>query len=306
MSEEIASQSEESQEMSEESLAVLESFGLAAREPEEETEAEPPAIEEKPESKKRVVKFNKEDREIDETEVDGLLQKGLALDKERERKTEYEKALDRVAKQQGYKDHTELIANLDKMEQQAQQQKEDEYSSLESQLIQDFEDAGGDPDRLKSWLDNNPLLNKAKADMEQAKARESQETLTKKQVEYEQKWQSLYTSYPDLVESSQSFTKGEKPEWFNPQMQAMIERGYDPKDAYELANRDLLTAQTKKKAEQQAIKNQQLGRRSQVEGDTQGAPEGISLLPETINLANEFGVDLKNVQRQQKLIESRR
>lgn len=142
--------------------------------------------------------------------------------------------------------------------------------------------------------------------MEASKEKETQEATTKDQEAKNQKWQELYNSYPDLVESSQAFTKGETPDWFNPQMQAMIDRGYDPKDAYVLANGDVLNAQTKKKAEQQAIKNQHLGKRSQVEGDTQESPEEPTLTPEMMALANEYGVNIKNVQKYQKQLESRR
>lgn len=139
---EVASQSEETQEteVNEESQALRESFGVATTEVETIDEVEEtPAIEEpKPESKKRIVKFNKEDREIDESEVDELLQKGLVLDKERDRKTELEKHLDRVAKLAGFDNQADYIANLDKIEQDQQQQKEDEYTTLESELVQEF------------------------------------------------------------------------------------------------------------------------------------------------------------------------
>src|SRR5438105_4724003 len=121
--EDVTSQSDNVQEVIEDDDAAitdaLAAFGIPKPTAEESTSEDdtdgsdkPVATQEtdKPEGKKRVVKFNKEDREVAEEEVDELLQKGLALDKERERRSEYEKALDRVAKQQGYKDHADLIA----------------------------------------------------------------------------------------------------------------------------------------------------------------------------------------------------
>lgn len=224
----------------------------------------PPAKEEaKAEPKMMKVKHNKEEIEVDvsDEKLPEYVQKALALDKEREKKTEYEKALDRVAKQQGYKDHSDLIANLDKIEQDAQKQKEDEYARLEADLIQEYEDAGGDPEKLKSWLNNNPLLQKARADAEAAKEREATEQQTKDEQEWNSKWDALYKKYPELRADADSNTFT----FYTDEMKSRVDRGYDPIDAYELAHRDKIQAQNKSKTEQRIIKEQQLGLRSKVE-----------------------------------------
>src|SRR5690606_20804922 len=97
-----------------------------------------------------------------------------------------------------------------------------------------------------------------KAIQEREAERLAREQLTA-QAETRRKWDTLYEKYPDLIESSRAFDEGKAPDWFNAEMQNRIQRGYDPLDAYELANRDKITAQTRRATEQKVIKQQQLG-----------------------------------------------
>lgn len=284
------------------------SFGEESEEEDEEDEDpaidqdEPPA----PDSKKRVVKFNKEDREIDESEVDELLQKGLALDKERERRAEYEKNLDRVAKLQGYKDHAELIANLDKIEQEEQQKQEDQFKNLKQEMIEEYQDAGGDPSKLESWLENHPLLKQAQSAITEKQKVEEERTQQNAENQRLAGWAQLYEAFPDIAEDAAAFSKGDRPTFYTAEMESMIGRGLKPLEAYTLLNMNKIQTQTKKQMEQKLIKQQQLGNRAQVQGNAvEQADDGI-LTPAHMSLAAEFGVDVKGVRQQQKLINSRR
>src|SRR5690606_11945209 len=112
---------------------VLAMFGVKEEEGEKSSDDKPPAKEdvkeEKIEPKTVKVKHNKEEVEVDisDEKLTDHLQRSLALDKERERRTEYEKHLDRVAKLQGFNTHAELIANLDRIEQEKQQAQKDQF-----------------------------------------------------------------------------------------------------------------------------------------------------------------------------------
>jgi hypothetical protein len=109
-----------------------------------------------------------------------------------------------------------------------------------------------------------------------------------------------------LVESSKAFDRGETPDFFTPEMQDRVKRGYDPLDAFELAHRDTLAAQTKKSAEQSLIKQVQLGGRGHVNQQTATPPDEGSVTPYQQALAEEFGVSVKEVQRQNQLLKNRR
>lgn len=280
MSEEVASHSDESQ-VSEKEAAVkdaFEAFGIEIEEEtgesdeqqEEKAEEEAPAIEQKTEPKTIKVKHNKEEIEVDvsDDKLPEYVQKALALDKERERKSEYEKSLDRVAKLQGYKDHAELVANLDRIEHERAQAKEREFEELEKSFFDELVDVGLDEQKARDYIDKHPLLAEARAlKTERAEAQQKEQAQTIQQ-QTRVKWDEFYSAYPELVESSQVFKEGRTPEWFTPEMQSRIERGYDPKDAYELAHKSTIMQQTAKKSEQKAIKDQMLGKRSQVETNT--------------------------------------
>lgn len=258
---------------------------------------ETPAKEDvKTETKKVTVKYNKEDVEIDEDKVPELLQKGLGLDKERERTKQREAELDRTAKLLGYKDHTDLTANLDRLEQQQQQKKQSDLDTMRKDLLDQLEANGIDRAQAEAFIENHPLIKQGKEAIQKDEERSKQDEQAKTKAESNKAWQELYTAYPDLVESSEAFNEGKEPEWFTADMKARIIRGYDPKDAYELANKDKITLKTTKAAEQKAIKDLQLGNRSAVETVPMGGQENQAS-EELRNAFSMFGLDPKRANK---------
>ncbi|MGZ0043403.1 hypothetical protein [Paenibacillus ottowii] len=240
------------------------------------------------------VKYNGQDVFIPEDEVVTHARKGLNYDKIENRSKQYESALDRLARHQGFKDHAALLENLDRIEQEAAQQKLNDFEQLKTSLREDAENAGIDPDLLDRYLDNHPLLQQAQETVQ----RSQQEQEYRKQEELQQKqlagWQMLFDKYPDLAEQVDAETGTAA--WMTPDMHARLERGYDPIDAYELVHRDALTAQTRKQAEQAVIKAQRLNRRAQVETNPGGSLEPQA--PEELTAAfSLFGIDPKNAQK---------
>jgi hypothetical protein len=226
-----------------------------------EPEDEPPAIADEPE--KLRVKVNKEEIEVDDDQIPELVQKGFGLDKERKRRTEAEQYLQRAAKLAGFEAVDDYLANLDKIEQQAIQKKQDDFDLLKQQLREDAESAGIDPDYLDRYLDAHPLLQQAREVVE----RESKSQETLKQQEQQQQllkgWEELFNQHPELVENAPA--EGEKPDWLTAEMDALIEQGYKPVHAFELTNRDKIIAEERKRTEQNVIKRQRLNKRAQVE-----------------------------------------
>lgn len=268
---------------------VFSMFDIKEEQEEQSVNDKPPAKEEvKVEQRIEKVKHNKEETEVDISTTEKLhdhLQRSLALDKERERKTELEKNLDRAAKIAGYKDHTEYVANFDKMEQQQQEQDKNAYNELRQDLRQQAEDAGLDPDKVEAYLNDHPLMKEAQqAIQERDSSRLEQETQTRKQTIHNQ-WQELYKAYPEIVEDSNKFTpEGGKADFYTPEMESMVNAGYKPLDAYRLAHMDKIQTKTVKASQQRLIKEQQLGLRSQVE--TNAAPDNEPAVPTA--LANAF------------------
>jgi len=247
-------------------------FGLEVKQEQDTDNAQEPTdppIETEEERKGIKVKYNKEEVFIDEDKIPEYARKGLNYDKVEERMRQREAELDRVAKLQGYKDYAELAANLDKIEQEAQQQKEQQWQDLRQQLREEAEYNGLDTEKLDAWLDNHPLLQEAQRAVQERQQMEQERQTQTATQQWESKWQDLYTAYPEL----KTATDGDTPEWYTPEMQIRIDRGYDPKDAYELAHRDTLLQRSKQQATQRAIKEQRLGLRSQVEGDERGETE---------------------------------
>jgi hypothetical protein len=277
----IGSQSEESEHHDSDTNVdgVLSLFGIEDEEDEksynDKTPAKEDVIEDKKEPRTIKVKHNKEEIEADvsDEKLPELVQRSLALDKERERKTELEKNLDRAAKLAGYKDHAEYVADFDKIEAQQKQQQKDAHNQLLTELREQAEDAGLDPDKLEAFLKSHPLVQEGeRAIQERDRFEQDRAEQTSKEVT-QSKWNDLYTTYPQLAESSKVFNEGGAPDWFTPEMKSRIERGYDPKDAYELAHRDTLQSKSKKMTEQRVIKEQHLGLRSRVETTTDSDKE---------------------------------
>jgi hypothetical protein len=285
-----------------EKKAVSDAFDMFGLTPSKETnseESEAPPTEQKTEEapKKGItVKFNKEETFIEEDKIPEYARKGLNYDKVEARVKESQDALDRSAKLLGFKDHAELTANLDKLEQQQQQKSQDEFERLKSDLKQEFIDSGLDPERVDAYIENHPLMQKARETVQKDEERSVRETLAKTQEQTQKAWQELYKEFPDLVESSQSFNDGKDPEWYNADMKARLNKGYDPVDAYRLAHMSTIQTQTKKAAEQKAIKDVMLGKRSQVE--TTQTTDTEPHVPEALSSAfSIFGLNPKNAKK---------
>jgi len=329
MSEEIGNQTEESPEIERdaETEALFDSFGLPSKtekkdvqfpDMKEPTDEEDPLTMEEDEETVTVetkgikVKYNGEDKIVDESEAPGLIQKGMNYDKVQQKLNEQQNSLDRAAKLLGYKDHAELSVNLDKIEQKQIQDQKDQFQQLKQQIFDELVDAGTSEDIARAYVDNNPLVqqaNKAITEREQADAERSNQ---KSQQDNIDKWQSMYkdprvlAAFPNIVNDSEAFSNQGVPEFFTPEMQARINKGYDPLDAMLLSHSDKFQGQTKKTMEQKVIKQQQLGMRAGVDTSTATAPDEAALLPVQIALAEEFGVSTKGIQRQNQLLKNRR
>lgn len=246
------------------------------------------------------VKYNGQDVFIPEEEVAAHARKGLNYDKIEGRAKQYESALDRLARQQGFKDHAELLANLDAIEQKQLQQQRDHFDALKKQLRDDAEAAGIDPNILDQYLDNHPLLKQARdvvTRSEQEQQLRQQELL---QQQIRQGWENLFRKYPQLAEQVDAETGSAT--WYTPEMQDRIQRGYDPVDAYELVHRDSIIADERKRTEQAVLKNQRLNKRAQVE-KAGGADLEPSAPEELTSAFIMFGLDPKNAQKYAKNFE---
>lgn len=296
--EQIASHSEDVQEDAVQSALAM--FDLVPNEPEikeqdieePETEEEPPAIVEP--TNVRKVKFNKSEVEVKEEEIDDLLQRGLALDKERERKEQYESALKRAAKLAGYDDVNKYLTELDTIEQQAIQHRSNEIDTMKQQMLQEYADAGFDPAQLEAFIDNHPLFANAKAinEREQA-ALDAQKTQEAEQAKL-QGWQDLFTKYPTLAES---MSEDGRAEWFTPELEAKVKRGYDPIDAYESVNRGKITAEERQIAEQNVLKQQRLNKRAAIGADSLPAGDEVEVPKELSDAFSLFGINPKEAKK---------
>lgn len=281
-----------------------ESFGIEyEEEPEEENDEqeknedgddpeEQPTIVDEPEKSAKgiAVKYNGQELVIsDDEEIKTNVQKGLNYDKLKGESERYTTALDRLAKQHGFKNHDDLMDNLDVIEQRQAQHEQSQFDQLKQHLRNEAENAGIDPDVLDNYIDSHPLLQQAKAVLEQ----NQQAQQVRKQQETEQRqiqgWESLFSKYPQLGEQIDQ-ANGSAP-WLTQEMRNRIERGYDPIDAYELSHKDTIMADQKKKAEQAAIKNQRLNKRATVEKN--GTPADLEEeVPNDVSEAFRlFGLD---------------
>lgn len=305
---EVTSHSNEAQEeqkgLSDEQLAeVMQSLGYAPKtqekadqEPEteqdEDDEEDAPAKEEPKAVRK--VKYNKKEVEIEEDKIDEYLQKGLALDKERERREKSEKALERSAKAAGYDSVEAYIADLDNIEAKATQKQQDAFKELKAKLREEAEENGLDPDLLEKFLDEHPLLQQAnevlskqEKEREAAKQREAEQANVKA-------WEQLFTKYPDLHE--QMSEDGASAPWMTEDFISRINRGYDPVDAYELLNKDAIREREREMTRQQVLKQNRLNKRAKVEGNGNSPVEDD--VPDNIKAAfAAFGLDPKTAKK---------
>ncbi|MBA9088636.1 hypothetical protein FHR92_005154 [Fontibacillus solani] len=269
----------------------------------EEDEVDPAIdseIEKEQELKGVTVKHNGQDVTVPDDQIDEHLQKGLNYDKVKGQAKQYESALDRIAKQQGYKDHADLIANLDAIERKRTQEQQDQFDHLRKQLRDDAEASGIDPNILDQYLDNHPLLKQAREVVERSEQEQQFRQQEQSEQQLRQGWEDLFRKYPQLSEKVDASTGIAS--WMTPEMQARIQRGYDPIDAYELVHRDTILADERKRAEQAVIKNQRLNKRSQVEKG--GSAELEPSVPEELTSAfSLFGIDQKKAQKYAKNFE---
>lgn len=272
--------------------------------PEEDQKADPPAgidpVDEQ-QPKGITVKYNGQDVFIPDEDVAAHARKGLNYDKIEGRAKQYESALDRLAKQQGFKDHADLLANLDTIEQRRVQEQRDQFDALKKQLRDDAEAAGIDPNILDQYLDNHPLLKQAREVVERSEQEQQSRQQEQTQQQLLQGWEALFRKYPQLTEQVDPETGTAK--WLTPEMQSRLQRGYDPIDAYELVYRDSIIADERKRAEQATIKNQRLNKRAQVE--KAGGAELEPSAPEELTSAFAlFGLDPKKAQKYAKNFEN--
>ncbi|MNO36212.1 hypothetical protein D3C76_262790 [compost metagenome] len=301
-----ANHSSEEQEIK----SYYEAFGIEYPEQEQQDESDPeydeadPAIDSEIEKEQEIkgvtVKHNGQEVTVPDDQITEHLQKGLNYDKVKGQAKEYESALDRLAKQQGYKDHADLIANLDAIEQKRVQEQQDQFDHLKNQLRDDAEAAGIDPNVLDQYLDNHPLLKQARDVVQRSEQEQQLRQREQSQQQLLQGWEDLFRKYPQLSEQVDDSTGAAS--WMTPEMQARIQRGYDPIDAYELVHRDSILAEERKRTEQSVIKNQRLNKRSQVEkeGSADLEPQAPEELASAFAL---FGIDQKKAQKYSKNFE---
>lgn len=253
-----------------------------------------------PELKGITVKYNGQDVFIPDEEVAAHARKGLNYEKVEGRVKQYESALDRLAKQQGYRDHADLVANIDQIEAAAQQRQKDQFDELKQSMREEAMNAGIDPDVLDQYIDSHPLLQQAREVLQRTETEQSTRQQEQQQQQLVQGWQYLFKKYPELAQEVTD--DGAAAPWLTQEMDARIKRGYDPIDAYELVHRDKLTAADRKRAEQAVLKNQRLNKRAQVETQVAGTLEPSA--PEELTGAFAlFGIDPKNAQKYAKNFE---
>lgn len=271
----------------------------------DDEEANPPIdgdLEDQEQPKGITVKYNGQDVFIPEAEVEAQARKGLNYEKIEGRAKQYESALDRLARQQGYKDHADLIANLDQIEQAAAKQQQDQFDQLKQHLRQEAEDAGIDPNVMEQYLDNHPLIKQAKDVIQRSEQEQEIRQQEQNQQQLLQGWEALFKKYPQLAD--QVSPDGGSAPWLTPEMHTRLQRGYDPVDAYELVHRDSILADERKRTEQSVLKNQRLNKRSQVEG--QGKGDLRQEVPTELSSAfAAFGLDPKNAQKYAKNFENK-
>lgn len=177
------------------------------------------------------VKYNKEERFVSKDEAPNWIQKGLNYDKVQERAQQLEaqaKYLEKQARISGYTSVDEYVKALDAYEQQ-------------QQIEQEANKMGVDPDTYAQYF---APVNQQLSELQQKVQTYEQQATAQQQAELSKRqWGELYTAHPSLSETSNAFDDGKAPEWFTPQMQDFVKRGYEPLHAYELAHKDTLFQQ---------------------------------------------------------------
>lgn len=177
------------------------------------------------------VKYNKEDRFIPESEATTYIQKGLNYDKVNERAQQLEgqaKYLERQAKISGFTSVDEYMKALDAYEQQQTIEQEAQRMNV-------------DPETYAQYF--QPVNQKLQQYEQELTTLRQQQEAREQQERGNQAWGELYKEFPSLADTANLFSEGKNPEWFNTDMQQMLEMGYQPLHAYKLANQDSLFKQ---------------------------------------------------------------
>lgn len=186
------------------------------------------ATQETPAPEGFTVKYNKEDRFVGKDEAPTWIQKGLNYDKVHERAQQLEaqtKYLERQARISGYGTVDEYMVALDEYEQN-------------QQIEREAQRMGVDPETYAQYF--APVNSELQELRQKLQGFEQQQTAAERQQQQTALWSELYKEHPDLADSSQSFNDGKSPDWFTPEMQALIGKGYEPLHAYQLANKDVI------------------------------------------------------------------
>lgn len=234
----------------------------------DEEEADQPDTSEQ--ARRLRLKYNGEEKEITEEEAVVLAQKGMNYDKIQEKLQQQQEELERFR--------------------QSQQEKERiEYNELEQDLLNELEAAGYDAQKAKAYLDNHPAVKAGREYLERNEQSAAMEAQRQREEEEAQGWQELLTTYPDLTKDIQPDVR---PNWLTPELEERVKRGYSPKDAYEILNRDKILAEERKRTEQTLLKNNRLNKRSQTERDAGGQYQK-QLDKAELDAAALFGIDPK-------------
>lgn len=217
----------------EDQQAAYQSEQIESYEQEPNTEAADPVTtqEEPPAPEGFTVRYNKEDRFVAKDEAPTWIQKGLNYDKVNERAQQLEaqtKYLEKQARISGYASVDEYMQALDAYEQQ--QQIEREASRI-----------GVDPETYSQYF--APVNQQLTELQQKVQTYEQQMTAQQQQERAQQSWGELYKQYPALAETSSAFDQGQTPDWFTTEMQDLVQMGYKPVHAYELAHKDTLFRQ---------------------------------------------------------------
>ena len=199
----------------------------------EEQQVETPAATQ--ESNYFEVKYNKEPRRVSYEEAPEFIEKGLNYDKIKDRVSEYEQHLNRVAQLTGYQSHEEMLQALDEAERQQEQQR--------------YRDAGIDPDTFNQLLEQHPDIQYAR----EMKQKEEQAQRFQEEVN------ELFSEFPDL-----------KAEEIPPEVwQLKEQKGVSLLDAYLRVNFKSLSQQKEQEAIQKLQGNAQSSAGSLGGGDVQ-------------------------------------
>jgi hypothetical protein len=137
--------------------------------------------------------------------------------------------LKRAARLNGWGDDVDgYVARLDEIEQQEQYEREASRMGI-------------DPETYSQYF--APVTSELQQLRQRLQGFEEAQTQQQRQQQLQADWGELYKEFPALAESSQAFSEGGAPDWYNDQMQELMGMGYKPVHAYQLANRESILRQ---------------------------------------------------------------